>query len=310
MSSDDPLDRVTPKRFLMLIMLSLCWGSFWPVMKVALAEMPLFSFRALSGMLGAAFILLVALLSGRNLRFPREHLWPLIGVSLVATTCWFVLSAVGVMTIGSGRSTLIAYTMPLWSFILGIFLLGERPTAKRWLGLAIGLSGVLIMVSQDYEAFLAAPWGLVAMIMAAAIWALGTVLIKMRDWQMPNLTFAGWQTVFGTLPVCLVAVIFETFDPGEISTTAWLAMAYVGIVGVGIGVTLFFAIVRMLPISVTTLGILLVPVVGLLSSALTIERFLGWPEYVALGLILLSMTAVMPMPNLKRLFGQRLSGTG
>ncbi len=156
------------------------------------------------------------------------------------------------------------------------------------------------MVSQDLVLFLRSPWGLLAVLSGAATNALGAVLIKRRHWQMSNLTFAGWQTVIGALPFCLAAPIWDRGWSGDASTTAWLAMSYVGIVGVAVGVSLFFYLLRLLPISVTSLGILLVPVIGLLSSALTIERFLGWPEYIALALILCSMTTVMPMPRLFR----------
>ena len=110
-------DAVPLKGALLLILLALAWGSFWPVMKIALEEFPIVSFRGISGELGGILILSVALFTGRSLRVPRSEILPLILVSFVTTTCWFLLSAIGVTTIGSGRSALIANTMPLWAFL-------------------------------------------------------------------------------------------------------------------------------------------------------------------------------------------------
>jgi drug/metabolite transporter (DMT)-like permease len=100
-------------------------------MKIALAEVPLFTFRAISGELGGLLILLAAVITGRSIKIPKSVILPVIGLSFVTTTCWFVLSAVGVMAIGSGRATLIAYTMPVWSFIFGIIILKDKPPAIR-----------------------------------------------------------------------------------------------------------------------------------------------------------------------------------
>ncbi len=116
-------DAVPLKGALLLILLAFAWGSFWPVMKIALEEFPIVSFRGISGELGGILILSVALFTGRSLRVPRSEILPLILVSFVTTTCWFLLSAIGVTTIGSGRSALIAYTMPLWAFLLGMVFL-------------------------------------------------------------------------------------------------------------------------------------------------------------------------------------------
>ncbi len=291
---------VNLKGALLLLLLGLCWGSFWPMMKIALVEIPLFNFRGISGVLGGLLILLIAVLTGRSIKLPKSEIMPMIGVSFVSTTCWFLLSAVGVMTIGSGRSTLIAYTMPFWSFVFGILILKDNPAPARWFGLLFALTGIAIMVSQDLDAFFASPWGLGAMLLSALTWGLGAVLVKTRDWPMSNLSFAGWQTVIGTLPILAIAMFEPMGDISAISTKAWLAMAYVGVVGVACGVTIWFTLLRMLPISVTTLGVMLVPVVGLVSSAVLVESFLGWPEYVALLLILCSMTALMPLPNFFR----------
>src|SRR3546814_3100576 len=48
-------------------------------------------------------------------------------------------------SVGAGRSAVLAYTTPLWVTPAAIVLLGERPTAFKLLGLALGFAGVAVL---------------------------------------------------------------------------------------------------------------------------------------------------------------------
>jgi drug/metabolite transporter (DMT)-like permease len=281
----------------LLLALGFAWGSFWPLMKLALNELPIFTFRALCAEAGGVLVLGLALLAGQSLRVPRGEWAALVWLSLFTTTGWLYFTAVGVSLIGSGRAVLIAYTMPLWSFVLGMAFLGERPSPRRWLGLALGLSGVGLMLSQDAARLVAAPAGVLAMLAAALSWALGSLVLKRRAWATPNLALVGWQSVVGGVPLAVAVPLFDAGAPGPLSPTGWFALAYTILVGTVFGVWAWFRCVQLLSISVASLGVLLVPVVGLGSSALLLDEALGWPEWTALGLILCGLAAVTPLPR-------------
>ena len=284
----------------LLVLLALCWGSFWPVMTLSLAEIPIVPFRILTGLGGSSLILSVAVWRGQSLRIPRAVFWPLVRLSLITTTSWLVFSAIGTSILGSGRAVLIAYTMPLWAFLFSLWMLDERPTSARWFGLGAAMTGIVVMVSQDIAAFTDRPAGILAMFAAAIAMGLGSILIKRRDWGIGNIPLAGWQTLFGSLPL-LPFYGLQDFNIAAVSWQAWAATAYVAAIGVCAGVIFYMTALIRLPISMATLGVLLVPVVGLSLSAVTVERYLGWPEYIALGFILIGMTTVLPMPSLRTL---------
>jgi len=64
------------KARIFLVLLCLGWGTTWPMMKIALDEIPPFSMRVASLMLGAVTLTLLSLLQGRSLRIPpfrRSH---------------------------------------------------------------------------------------------------------------------------------------------------------------------------------------------------------------------------------------------
>ncbi len=283
---------------LLLLALGFAWGCIWPLMKLALAELPIFTFRALCAEAGGVLVLALAVAARQRLAVPREEWVPLLWLSLFTTTGWLYFTALGVTKIGSGRAVLIAYTMPLWSFLLGVALLNDRPTLRRWLGLVAALSGVAVMLSQDAERLLGAPLGVLAMLAAALSWAGGSVVLKKRAWRTPSLTLVGWQSVVGGVPICLAAALLDAGELRPLSPTGWFALGYTIAVGTAFGVWAWFRCVQLLSISVASLGVLLVPVIGLSSSALLLDEPLGWPEWTALALIVCGLAAVMPLPRL------------
>lgn len=282
---------------LLLLALGFAWGSFWPLMKLVLNEMPILTFRAICAEAGGVMVLGLALLARQRLTAPRAEWIPLIWLSLFTTTGWLYFTAVGVTLIGSGRAVLIAYTMPLWSFLLGVAFLDERPTARRWAGLVIALAGVGVMLSQDASRLLEAPTGVLAMLAAALCWALGSVVLKRRSWRTANLTLVGWQAVIGGAPLVVAAALVDAGELSPLSATGWFSLAYTIVVGNVFGVWAWFCCVNLLGVSVASLGVLLVPVIGLTSSALLLDEALGWPEWTALALIVAGLAALLPLPR-------------
>ncbi|MBI4987945.1 MAG: EamA family transporter [Rhodocyclales bacterium] len=67
----------------------------------------------------------------------------------------------------SKRAALLGYTMPLWSVAFSVWLLGERLSARRMLGLALGLSGVVALMGEYRSLLGAAPVGVLCMLGAA-----------------------------------------------------------------------------------------------------------------------------------------------
>ncbi len=125
----------------LLLGLSLGWGTNWPVMKVALAEIPPWTFRGGSLLVaGTTLLALVRFASGALPAPPRAE-WRGLGiVTLLNVTLWNILSAYGVERIAAGHAVLLNYTMPLWVVLFSRPLLGEpitwRPRPAGWVRLA------------------------------------------------------------------------------------------------------------------------------------------------------------------------------
>lgn len=87
--------------------------------------------------------------------------------------------AMGLVLTTVVRATLLFYLTPVWSTVLAIIVLGERPGLSRWLALALGLAGLMLTLGAS-PADIAAGFGPgeTLGLIAGAVWAGAAVIIR------------------------------------------------------------------------------------------------------------------------------------
>jgi drug/metabolite transporter (DMT)-like permease len=287
--------------YLLLAGLGLFWGISWPIMKVALGEIPPWTFRMVSLTLGGVGVLAMARLGGHSLSVPRAELWPLVLVSLLNVTGWHLGSAHGLSMMMAGRAVIIGFTMPLWAALLSAVILKEPLTPRKNIGLLLGLTGLGILIYPDFGRLEAAPLGVLFMLGAGMSWAAGTVMLKRFTWSVPVIVLTGWQLSLGSLPVVVGTLLFEpTIDPGALSLPVVLAMVYVVAFPMWFCHWAWFSVVEIFPASIAAIGTLSVPVIGVISSILVLDEAPRLTEWSALVLVVASLTVVMMGQGIKK----------
>ena len=280
-----PHQHLPRQGLLLLAALSLFWGLNWPIMKVVLTQVPPLYFRASCLLLGGSGMLLLARASGNRIGVPHGAWGHVLLLALFNIIGWNVFAVYGVSLLPSGRAALLGYTMPLWSTVLSVALLGDRATARGLLGLALGLAGIGVLVGGSLEAMLRAPAGVVCMLLAAWSWAIGIVLFKRLQVAMPTSALTGWTMLLGGVPILAFALPLESAHlivPGF-----WPAF--------GLVYNMFIAfmfcywawnrIVLMVPVAVSSLSSLATPLVGVLGGIVFLGEPFGWREALASLLI-------------------------
>jgi drug/metabolite transporter (DMT)-like permease len=279
---------------LILAATSLFWGLNWPVMKVALAGIPVLPFRALCLLIAGPAMLALARLGGDRLALPRREIKPLLLASLFNVTLWHLTTAYGVTQMPAGHASIIAYTMPAWATLLGVLFLGERLTPARGAGLLLGLAGVGALMLPDLHALTTAPLGTASMILAALSWAIGTVVTKRFRWSGSVAALTGWQICFGGAPIVAAALIAGPFpDLARADAATLAALAYVIVFGMLIGQWGWFAVLARLPVTQASIGTLAIPAIGVLSSALLLGEPLTLAELAALALVVAALALTL-----------------
>lgn len=281
----------------LLALLTLGWGINWPIMKIVLTDVPPLTFRGVCLLAGGVGVLALASIVGQSLRLPVALLPRLLLLAALNIIGWNVFAVYGVALLPSGRAALLGYTMPMWSMLFSVWLLDDKLTARGVAGLAFGMAGVVVLMSNDLLTLSTALIGVACMLAAAFAWGLGMVLLKSFALPMPTLVLTGWMMVLGGLPIALAAVALEGEAWRPLGLPASLGMLY------NTGVAFMFCywawnrIVLMVPVAVSSLSSLVTPVVGVLSGMLMLGETLGWREVVAAALILGAIRLVLRAPR-------------
>ena len=286
---------------ILLCVVWLSWGLSYPATAVALRGFDVVTCRVLVQALGAGALLLQAVLRHRPLRIGKEA-WPdLVIAGLLNMTIMPLGMNLGVYLAGPGRTAILVYTMPLWTTLFARLLLGERLTRNRIAALALGAAAVGALVSQDLARLRHAPAGVAAALVTAIAYALGTVWLKRRDWGADPGVVALWQLVIGTAPILLLwGAIGVPAEQAKPAAAAWLALAFIGLAGNGVAYFAWFRIVQLLPAGVSGLSALVVPCLGVASSALFLGERLALPDYAAMAMIGAALLLVLGRGRLAR----------
>lgn len=279
----------------LLIGLTLGWGFNWPMMKLALAEMEPMHFRTLCLLFGAAGLFGLAHINGLSLRIPKGE-WPrVIAIGLVNIAGWNIFAIYGVRLMASGRAAILGYTMPVWSVILSTWILNEPFTKRRALGTALGCAGLLVLLGEEVQAVGRSPLGALLMVGAAVSWALGTVMMKRWPVSLPASSFTGWQMLVALGPIALAALAHErgTFNPFALSVWPMLGALYNLLVAFLFCYWAWTRIALVAPVGVSSLSVMMIPVVGVFSGMLVLGETPRWQDYVALLLVMGALATVM-----------------
>ena len=278
MTDRSPLQTALP----LVVVLTLVWGTTWILFPLAVKEVSVWTFRAVSVTLAGLGLLAVAALRGVSLTVPRTS-WPtLVGAALVFLVIWNIASTFAAVLIPSGQAAILGFTMPLWATLIGWAVWGERPTLR--LGLAVALSGmgVGLLLARSIKAYANAPLGFALGLLAAFGWALGTLLLKRRPIEAPALVHTGWQLLVAAVPITAAALYF---GDGMLFMPSWpsiAVIAYITLMPMALGNVVWFSIVRVLPANVAALSSVMVPVVAMVCGAIVYQEPLGLTQLVAM----------------------------
>ena len=277
------MSRVSPKVLALLGALTLIWGTNWPLFRIALEELPVFTFRTL--VLSSAVVMLTTILLIRRESFavPKGK-WPaLILASAMNIGIWNIATSLAVLYIPSGHASVLAYTMPLWVAVLGFVVFGQKLTGRLLAAIAIGAGAVAALMIPNFQSYATAPAGLFWGLLAGFCWAIGTFVVKRTNWSGMGLSLTFWQVLITLPPIALGALVFDALPTHWPSTKALAATIYTGAIPMALGTATWFMLVKLLPAQVAALSSIAIPIVAIVSGILLLNEPLSALQAVAIG---------------------------
>lgn len=169
----------------MLATVVLAWGLTWPVNKVLLEAIPPLWMAAIRSAVGAAALVLLAIVRGRFTLPQRGDVPVMLSITLLHMVGFVVLANIGLALVPTGRSVVLAYTTPLWVAPGAWLFLGEPLTMRRIVGGVVGLLGLVVLFNPfafDWTDG-AAVLGNLAILGAALLWAASILHVRGHRWR-------------------------------------------------------------------------------------------------------------------------------
>jgi drug/metabolite transporter (DMT)-like permease len=277
----------------LLSLVSLGWGISFPVMKLGLQTYPPITFRALSIVIGIAALGLALAMRKQTLGISRPEFKKLFAISQINLTAWQMGLLYGVLLMGASRAAIVGYTMPVWAFVASVLLYKAPISARGVIGVTLAVIAVGALTLNDFSAFVASPAGLFILLGAAICWGTGTALIRNTPLSIGNESMAFWALIC-TLPAyAILTYWFESHLWRWPNAVEWLTILYGGLVTFSFCYVVWYRLSRRLPPVVSSLSIMMAPVIGVISSAITMGEQVTLLDWLALALILVAMGVVL-----------------
>ncbi|MBC3766561.1 DMT family transporter [Neptunicella marina] len=268
-----------------LILLSAMWGASFLFMREASPQFGPVALIMLRTAIATLFLLPFLLVS-RQVKDCVLHWKAICMVGLVNTAIPFCLFAFATLTLGAGYTSIINACAPMFAAIIAFFWLGQRLTRSAIVGLVIGFSGVVVLVSGDHGQLtenIALP--VLAGLGATALYGLAVCMTKHYLTGVRSLAIATGSQLFSAIILLPFAVF--TWPETAPSSKAWWQICALGIACTGFAYILYFRLIANVGISKAVSVAYLVPLFGIVWGAL----FLG--EVISVDMIMGGLTILL-----------------
>lgn len=271
---------------------ALCWGLSGGIGGILMADgWDPFVVSFYRGSIGLLFVLVWLALrpSGSGLRSGRLWFWSAIAGLGVAGNFAFYF-----MSIAEGSVAVAAtlmYCAPVFVYLVSFALKLEKPTALKWVSIAIVMIGV-VLLTRIYEtgAGGVTPMGVGAGLLSGLSYA---VFIFGFKYAAPH---GSPQAILVIAFAALAAILVWPGDPDQIiavlSTPSWPLFAILGVLGAGLSFIFYIVGLNHTTPAVASIVAMVEPVTATLFGVVVLHQGLAGVQIVGMMLILVTATAM------------------
>ena len=270
-----------------LLSMYLIWGSTYLVIRIAIVSIPPLLMTS-TRLLLAGVILFVFLMLRRH-KMPNRRQW----MNALIVGGLMLGGGLGMTTfaeqwIESSLAAVLVATIPLWTMVM-MSVGGKRPLRQEWLGIFVGLVGVLLLNVEDN--LQANPFGAFLMILAPISWSLGSVLSRRLDLAKGSMGFAS-EMLMGAAVLFVLAMLRGERITAMPDTSAIIAWLYLAIFGSLIAFSAYMYLLQTVNLTLATSYAYVNPVVAVFLGVLVAGETISNLGLVAIGIILSAVVII------------------
>lgn len=275
--------------YLAFVTVCIVWGTTYLAISVALETVPVLLVAGLRWMAAGVMLSGLMIATGRGL--PKPRLWAplaLLGFLMNIVGNGFVVYAQ--QFVASGLTAVLIATTPFWSALVERLLPnGERFSARSLAGLALGFTGIVVLVWPEMthggaggRAFVI---GVIAIQVACIGWVIGTSFAKRHELGDNPFQSTALQMVFSGVMLLAAATAHGDWAHVSFTPRTLAAMAYLSIAGSLVAYSAYIYAIQHLPLQLVSLYAYINPMIAVALGTLLLSEPLSARILVAAALV-------------------------
>jgi drug/metabolite transporter (DMT)-like permease len=261
---------------ILLLLMTLIWGTNYALVKSAFAEIDAQAFNALRLLLASAVMAAASHIAGRSKLHDTFHTpapvtrddWRrLAWLGLVGHCLYQYLFIGGLARTSVANGALLVSLTPIVITIFSTIAAHERPGPFHWAGTLLSLGGIYAIVGLGAHASAASMRGDLMLMGAVLCWALYTMGSRPLMERHSPVGVTALSMVIGTilyLPIAAPALARVAWS--SVSAVTWLKLVYSAVFSICVAYTIWYAAVRAIGSARTSVYSNLLPIVAMITA--------------------------------------------
>lgn len=286
--------------FFLLIMVVVLWGINSVSIKYLTHFFPPMALAPIRLCLASSFLLPIVLHQQGYQKLPRKAWAPIGGIALFCIFLHQIALTIGLNTTSGIHGVLILGLNPLFTTMLASFFLKETFTLAKGIGILLGFSGLLFVVSGNAQDG-ASLTGDLIMCIATITFVIGSLFVKSATVYVSPLVITAYSHTLAAIGLLLLGLFINPVwtYPGSFGFWPIVVLLFSSFMSTAVGALLWNMSIQKVGASTASLFQNAAPIVGVLASALFLGEQLSWHHFVALTFVVLGVslgTGILQMP--------------
>jgi len=288
-----PRDNLLP---LYVTVFCLLWSGAFVAGKIGVPDCPPLIFLTVRFLAAGLLVFGIAALRGERWNLSRRDAIAFAVIGIANNALYLGLGYVGLKTISAGLNALIVSANPVFVAVLASLVLGERMTARKAIGLVLGVAGVAMIVAHRISVGSDSPVGIAFSVGALVAIVSGTMLFKVLA-PKGNLWLGnGVQNLAGGLAVLPFAAMTSSVSDIVPSGRLLAALAFLVVLGSIVAYLLWFHLLTVFGATAASAYHFVMPPLGMLFGWMILGEHVAVRDLlgivpVALGVYLVTRPA-------------------
>jgi drug/metabolite transporter (DMT)-like permease len=283
---------------LLLIMLAAIWGSSFIFMR-ATAEVfgpiALITVRIVI----AALCLFAFLFTQKRKQEFLENWRALAGLGIISSAIPFCFLAYASVSLTAGTVSILNAMTPVFTAWIAHIWLNDKMSKLQFLGLAISIIGLTILVWDKVNWELKTWLPILAGVMAALFYGIASNGMKKYLSEVSTLTKTAGNLFFAAIFMLALLPFFLPDDIKVISSTQWLYASFLGVICTAFAYFVFFRLINNIGPARSVSVTFLIPIFSFLFGYLLLDEVVTTRMWGAIAIILFGMTLVLKIISAK-----------